>query len=247
MTTRVELVEPWGDHDDSCGDGSCGISNPDDTKFALRYTVTVPRSFSGRFDAASCPGSLHVANGNDDDALISVAADEGKSLSGAVLPGTTKYCVDVYSIEKNARGEDFFIEPTCGDIDMSSDIAYWGGKISADNPRGLRDVGKMRTASSFTVMVSDSDTSHSDYRIKAEVCLRSVPAGYGPRVPTSLDPWSVKVAGQTIRPKLRGTTFKTAKISGGNCNSGTIAFSTDGAKVSAIVYANSLHERATWR
>ena len=90
MTTRVELVEPWGDYDDYCGYGSCGISNPDDAKFALRYTITVPRTFSGRFAAASCPGQLRVANGSDDDALIYVAADEGKSGSGAVLPGATK-------------------------------------------------------------------------------------------------------------------------------------------------------------
>jgi hypothetical protein len=31
MKTQVIRIEPSGKKDDYCGDGSCGVSNPDDT------------------------------------------------------------------------------------------------------------------------------------------------------------------------------------------------------------------------
>jgi hypothetical protein len=41
-----------------------GVSNPDDTRMVLRFTVSVPKSFKGIFDPSSCPGTTVPATLN---------------------------------------------------------------------------------------------------------------------------------------------------------------------------------------
>jgi hypothetical protein len=114
MKTQVIRIEPWGKKDDYCGDGSWGVSNPDDTRMMLRFTLSVPKSFRGTFDPSRCPEDTHVATGNDEDSFNSVAGDYHKSLDGKMLPGATKYGDNEYSIEKAIK-QDFCIESSCGD------------------------------------------------------------------------------------------------------------------------------------
>jgi hypothetical protein len=128
MTTKVIRIEPWGERDDYCGDGTCGVSHPDDTRMVLRYTVTVPKSLAGTFDPSSCPGDMHVASGNDDESFIMVAGDHYKALDGNMMPGSAKYGDVEYSIAKGARNQEFFIESYCGDPEFL-ESAYFGGKI----------------------------------------------------------------------------------------------------------------------
>jgi hypothetical protein len=131
LALRVVKVEPWGGTDDYCGDGSCGVSNPDDLRWVLRYDVTVPESFPGPFDAYSCPGELHIVNGNDDDAMILVAGADFRSLDGTILPGATRYGQAEYSIERDALGGEFYIESSCGDTEFAGEVAYFRGTIDA--------------------------------------------------------------------------------------------------------------------
>lgn len=130
LTTSVEKVEPWGSTDDFCGDGTCGVADPDDTRFVLRYEVSVPADHSGPFDASSCPGSLHVMSGNDDEAFSSVAGDYYAGLDGDVLPGATKFGVEEYYIEKTSIDQDFYLASDCGDVDYDGETAYFGGTIA---------------------------------------------------------------------------------------------------------------------
>ena len=58
MTLEVVKKEPWGSTDDYCGDGSCGVSNPDDLRWVLHYEVSVPKDMPAPFDPMSCPGEL---------------------------------------------------------------------------------------------------------------------------------------------------------------------------------------------
>jgi hypothetical protein len=115
MRLMIEKVEPWGTLDDYCGDGSCGVSQPDDTRLVLKYEITVPEDFDGSFDASACPGTLHVMNGNDEEAVISVAGEYYRSLED-IRPGATKYGVAEYSIARDSSGEVFYIESSCGDL-----------------------------------------------------------------------------------------------------------------------------------
>lgn len=115
MTISISRKEPWGSIDDYCGDGSCGVSNPDDLRVVFEYQVTVPDYITQPFDASSCPGALHIASGNDDEAIISVAGDYASYLEGKILPGQAKSGRDEYSIERSAVGEEFYIESSCGD------------------------------------------------------------------------------------------------------------------------------------
>jgi len=130
LALRVVKQEPWGTTDDYCGNGSCGISNPDDLRWVLRYDVTVPDSFAGEFDPYGCPGQLHIVDGNDDDALIGVAGADATSIDG-ILPGATKYGQDEYSIERTALGSEFYIESSCGDTEFGGDTVYFRGVIGS--------------------------------------------------------------------------------------------------------------------
>jgi hypothetical protein len=121
MTLSVIKTEPWGTRDDYCGDGSCGVSNPDDLRWVLKYEVAVPESRPNPFNVGAqtmmengCPGSLHIVSGNDDASIIGVAGDYASDLEGIIMPGATKYGVQEYSIEKSAIGQEFYIQSSCG-------------------------------------------------------------------------------------------------------------------------------------
>ena len=134
MKLSVERVEPWGDTDDFCGDGSCGIANRDDTRLVLKYEVSVPESYySGPFDPYDCPGELHVSTGSDEEAFSGVAGDYDRELGGKIFPGSTKFGIDEYYIEKAYADEEFYIESTCGDPDFSGESAYFVGPIEDIN------------------------------------------------------------------------------------------------------------------
>jgi hypothetical protein len=131
LRLSVERVEPWGSTSDFCGDGSCGVANPDDTRFVFKYEVTVPEDFPAPFESYSCPGQLQVATGNDDEALSGVLGDYYRDLGGTVFPGSTKFGIEEYYIEKAYVGEEFYIESTCGDVDYTGETAYFVGKIES--------------------------------------------------------------------------------------------------------------------
>lgn len=129
LKMSVERVEPWGATDDFCGDGSCGVANPDDTRFVLKYEVTVPETYSEPFDPMGCPGQLHATSGSDDEALSPVAGDHYRELGGKIFPGSTKFGVDEYYIEKAYADQEFYIESSCGDPGFSGETAYFVGPI----------------------------------------------------------------------------------------------------------------------
>ncbi|MBC8091812.1 MAG: hypothetical protein H7Y15_07730 [Pseudonocardia sp.] len=132
MRLSIEKVEPWGgEGNDFCGDGSCGVADPDDVRMVLKYEVTVPESYDEPFDPVACPGDLHVTSGNDDEAFSTVAGDEYKSLDGPMLPGTTKFGIQEIYIEKAYAAEEFFMDSTCGEDyeRYSGETAYFSGKI----------------------------------------------------------------------------------------------------------------------
>ena len=129
MTLSVERVEPWGDTDDFCGDGSCGVANPEDTRFVFKYEVSVPDDFPEPFDPSSCPGSLSVTSGNDQEALSGVAGDYAQYMDGKIFPGQTKFGVEEYYVEKAYAKKEFYIESTCGDTDFGGESAYFVGPI----------------------------------------------------------------------------------------------------------------------
>ena len=123
MTTSVEKVEPWGTLDDYCGDGQCGVSQPDDTRVVLLYTIAVPQDFDGPFTPNHCPGELHVENGNDEDAVIGVSGKYARQLDEAIQPGRTKYGVEEYSIAKASTNQSFYIDSTCGVVEPQVNYA----------------------------------------------------------------------------------------------------------------------------
>jgi hypothetical protein len=130
MKLTVDRVEPYGAKDDFCGDGSCGIANPDDTRVVLKYEVTVPADASEPFDASSCPGQLYPTSGNDEDALSGVYGDAAKPISGKIFPGSTKTGFDEYYLEKAYADQEFYIESSCGDTDYDGETAYFVGTFS---------------------------------------------------------------------------------------------------------------------
>jgi hypothetical protein len=130
VTTKVEKVGKWGQHDDFC-DG-CLALEPDDYRFALRFTVHVPKSYGKLLDVTSCSGTLSVDDGNDDDAFTEVAGDYNKGLDGKMRPGATKYGVNEYGIKKKyvERGITFTYTNSCGDPDYETgQVGIWNGKI----------------------------------------------------------------------------------------------------------------------
>ena len=128
MSLSVDRTEPWGDRDDFCGDGSCGVANPDDTRVVLRYDVTVPEDASEPFDAYACPGDLNVMSGNSDEALSGVAGDYDREIDGKIFPGQSKFGLAEYYIEKDYAGGEFFIESSCGD-ELEGESAYFVGTL----------------------------------------------------------------------------------------------------------------------
>jgi len=128
MSLSVERTELWGDLDDFCGDGSCGIANRDDTRVVLRYEVTVPDDASEPFDAYSCPGDLNVMSGNSDEALSGVAGAYDREIDGKIFPGQSKFGLAEYYIEKDYAGGEFYIESSCGD-EFDGETAYFVGSL----------------------------------------------------------------------------------------------------------------------
>ncbi len=131
MKLTVDRVEPYGKKDDFCGDGSCGIANPNDTRVVLKYEVKVPADASEPFDASSCPGEMYPTSGNDDDALSGVFGDFAKPISGKIFPGATKTGFDEYYIEKAYADQEFYIESSCGEFDYGGETAYFVGTFTA--------------------------------------------------------------------------------------------------------------------
>lgn len=127
MKLSVQRVEPWGTFDDFCGDGSCGVANRDDTRFVIRYDVAVPQDFDGPFDPSSCPGTLLPKEGNDEEALSSVAGDYSKQVEGKIFPGGAKFGIDEYYIEKAYAGGEFYIESSCGDTEFDGETVIFSG------------------------------------------------------------------------------------------------------------------------
>lgn len=130
MTLTVQTVEAYGKKDDFCGDGSCGVALPEDTRVALKYEVSVPDDLPEAFDAYGCPGELHVADGNDDDAYGLVSGDLARSLDGSILPGTTKFGVQEFYIKAEYADSEFYIESSCGDSN-SSESAFFSGTFAS--------------------------------------------------------------------------------------------------------------------
>jgi len=130
MKLSIDRVEPWGHRSDFCGDGSCGIADPDDTRVVLKYEVSVPDDAGQPFDASSCPGQLYPTSGTDDDALSGVYGDFNKPIDGKVFPGATKTGFDEYYVEKAYADQEFYIESSCGDADYSGETAYFVGTLS---------------------------------------------------------------------------------------------------------------------
>jgi hypothetical protein len=128
MSLKVVRTEPWGSTDDYCGDGSCGVSDPNDLRWVLHYEVSVPEEFGQPMDPMSCPGELHIVNGNDDESIIGVAGNYDHPLEGKIFPGATKTGDSEYSIERSAVGQEFYLESTCGDPD-GAEVAYFTGVI----------------------------------------------------------------------------------------------------------------------
>lgn len=130
MTLSLETVEPYGRKDDFCGDGSCGVALPEDTRVALKYEVSVPENYTEAFDAYGCPGELHVSEGNDDDAFGLVAGDYDSDIGGSILPGTAKFGVMEFYISKEYADSEFYIESSCGD-DSYDESAFFAGTFTS--------------------------------------------------------------------------------------------------------------------
>ncbi len=128
MRLSIERTEPWGDTDDYCGDGSCGISEPDDLRLLLRYEISVPEDADEPLEETGlyCPGQLSTVDGASDDLVIGVAG-EYASDPGTILPGATKFGIDETSIDRSLLGQEFLLESSCGDPD--GETAYFTGVI----------------------------------------------------------------------------------------------------------------------
>lgn len=136
MTLNIEKIEPWGDFSDYCGDGSCGVSHPDDLRVLIGYDVSVPEDAAEPLDGdLYCPGELETVNGSTGDLVIGVAGDYASEL-GTVLPGATKHGVSELSIDKSLIGQEFFLASTCGEPNGDK-TAYFRGTIGAAPEGGL--------------------------------------------------------------------------------------------------------------
>ena len=126
MTLKVVRVEPWGRTTDYCGDGSCGVSHPDDLRWVLQYTITVPTSAAVTVDPLRCPGTLRAGGGGDADLIIGVAGEYARRIDGKITAGATKTGAEEYSIDKSLLGKTFTLTSTCGDPAHHESIAFTG-------------------------------------------------------------------------------------------------------------------------
>jgi hypothetical protein len=124
MTWTVKSQGKYGETNDVCGDGSCGVLKPNDESWLMHYEVTVPEGAPG-VDGYSCPGQLHVTEGNDEDAFVNFGSKD----MGEVKPGGTKYGETEYVIVSSAKDQTFYMESTCGadPEGESSETAYLEG------------------------------------------------------------------------------------------------------------------------
>lgn len=129
LRLTVDRVEPWGRKDDFCGDGSCGVAHPDDIRVVLKYEVIVPEDAPEPFDAFGCPGVMYPTGGNDEEALGSTFGEYSQPISGKVFPGETKTGYDEYYVDKDYADREFYIESSCGDVDLTGETAYFVGSF----------------------------------------------------------------------------------------------------------------------
>lgn len=251
VKTSVELLEPiWQKKVEFC-DG-CLTLVQKDINFALRYTVTVPKSFRGTLDTARCEGSLTVDSGNDDETFTAHLGENSRGLTGQMRPGSTKYGVEQWGIKRAARNTGFVYSNSCGDVEGSGLGGTWGGKLPAFTTPQPASMFKEFKGTYFAVKVGVVRQHKDGFAVMAQACLlRDVP-GFDGYVPSTLDPWTVTAGGKAVKGDGddERTTYDTdAVLSPGDdfgaCNSGWIFFPTK-APVSQIRYANSLGEKGSW-
>jgi hypothetical protein len=103
----------------------------------------------------------------------------------------------------------------------------------------------------FRVSVTQVRRTHSQVRLQAKVCVKSLPPDpQGNRTRISWDPWSVRAGSRMIEPdldapQLKGEFPADATYRVGQCASGWIPFATN-RTVSRILYANGVGDRAVW-
>jgi hypothetical protein len=129
VSYKVEPYGKFGETQDWCGDGSCGINYPDDSDLGIVYTVSVPADYSGTFDPLSCGGTLSVVNGVDDDASNLWAGPHNTNMTGPMLPGSTKTATNEYVIAKAYAGQQFLLTTSCGDTNYSGQQALFTGNL----------------------------------------------------------------------------------------------------------------------
>lgn len=129
LRLSIERVEPWGRMGVFCEFDPCVVAKPDDTRFVFKYEVTVPEDFPSPLLIYECPGPLLAATGNDGNAFARVPGEYQRDLRETILPGSTRFGVEEYYIERAYVDEEFFIESTCGDVNYSGETAHFVGKI----------------------------------------------------------------------------------------------------------------------
>ena len=103
------------------------MSRPNDLRWVLHYKVSAPATVANPIDLSSCPGDLHIVNGNDDKAFVSVDGDYASNPGDKVLPGATKSGDAEFSISRASVGKDFYLESMCGDSVSGEEIACHQG------------------------------------------------------------------------------------------------------------------------
>lgn len=142
MSLSIEALEPWGVREDWCGNGRCGITEPDDLRLLLRYEVRVPDDFEGDFNTWACPGQLTVKEGNDEEAIKGYQASDGSTLelSGTISRGSTKYGVEGYAIAKEYADADFLLSSICGANAKELGLEGLIGASQEDLEQRIKDV-----------------------------------------------------------------------------------------------------------
>lgn len=248
VTTTVEVLEPWGEETNSCE--GCLHLMPDDLRFVLRYTISVPGSYAGGLNADRCSGSLETTSGNDDEALTFAPGNETKVLSGTILPGKTKFGVTEFGISKDYAEEEFVYVSSCGDP-VGYESGIWGGPLpefTTDQPSNVGERFSKNTY--FQPQVTRVRQVGSYYLVHARTCMLAVPPGFDDLVPVGPGyAWTVVAEGKKIgsSPDSKLTTFNTTEVYVENpCATGWIAFRTSGMEVSKITYLNDEGDKGVW-